>query len=180
MTAAAAHENVYCKLSGMVTEVDPDHHSTAWSPDTFKWVVWHIKLRQLPLKSFKEFYGTAIEKEMIWIVHMNFIFLTDPMLSIVWKCLEWRGACSDQTGQCADSLVLNITRQIFYIFKITEIFYFNFISIFHCTFVRLNFYESYPQVVQNLNDVLQLCGIGDEEKKKIFRENALQIYSIQI
>ena len=54
------------------------------------------------------------------------------------------------------------------------------ISIFQCTFVRLNFYESYPQVVQNLNDVLQLCGLSDEEKKKIFRENALQIYSIQI
>lgn len=41
MTAAAAHENVYCKLSGMVTEVDPDHHNSAWSPDTFKPYVEH-------------------------------------------------------------------------------------------------------------------------------------------
>ena len=36
MTAAAKHPNVYCKLSGMVTEVDPENHQTPWGPQTFK------------------------------------------------------------------------------------------------------------------------------------------------
>jgi len=36
MALAASHPNVYCKLSGMVTEVNPDTHSTPWTADTFR------------------------------------------------------------------------------------------------------------------------------------------------
>ena len=36
MTAAGQHANVFCKLSGMVTEVDPDNHQKEWGPDTFR------------------------------------------------------------------------------------------------------------------------------------------------
>jgi len=36
MARAAAHNNVNCKLSGLVTEVDPDNHAVSWGPRTFK------------------------------------------------------------------------------------------------------------------------------------------------
>ena len=36
MARAAQYENVHCKLSGLVTEVDPDHHNTPWAPETFR------------------------------------------------------------------------------------------------------------------------------------------------
>jgi len=41
MTAAGQHANVFCKLSGMVTEVDPDNHQKEWGPDTFRTFVSH-------------------------------------------------------------------------------------------------------------------------------------------
>lgn len=36
MASAAACPNVYCKLSGLVTEADPDHYTVAWSAETFR------------------------------------------------------------------------------------------------------------------------------------------------
>jgi len=36
MAKAAEHKNVFCKLSGMVTEVDPDNHAVPWSAETFR------------------------------------------------------------------------------------------------------------------------------------------------
>jgi len=41
MSKAAAHSNVHCKLSGMVTEVDPEYHQRPWGPQTFKPYVQH-------------------------------------------------------------------------------------------------------------------------------------------
>ena len=35
MVDAASCSNVYCKISGLVTEVDPEHHATSWTPETF-------------------------------------------------------------------------------------------------------------------------------------------------
>lgn len=35
MAAAALHPNVYCKISGLVTEVDPEKQSKGWTKDTF-------------------------------------------------------------------------------------------------------------------------------------------------
>ena len=36
MTAAAQFSNVYCKLSGLVTEVDPDQYQKSWTAETFR------------------------------------------------------------------------------------------------------------------------------------------------
>lgn len=36
MLAAASCPNVYCKISGLVTEVDPESHATSWTPQTFQ------------------------------------------------------------------------------------------------------------------------------------------------
>ena len=36
MTAAGQHANVSCKLSGLVTEVDPESQQAEWGPDTFR------------------------------------------------------------------------------------------------------------------------------------------------
>jgi len=41
MASAALHKNVFCKLSGMVTEVDPVNHAQAWGPHTFRPYVEH-------------------------------------------------------------------------------------------------------------------------------------------
>ena len=41
MTRAAQHSNVFCKLSGLVTEVDPDHHAIGWGTDTFRPYIEH-------------------------------------------------------------------------------------------------------------------------------------------
>lgn len=35
MAAAASHPNVFCKISGLVTEVDPETQSKGWTKDTF-------------------------------------------------------------------------------------------------------------------------------------------------
>ena len=42
MAAAAGHPNVWCKISGLVTEVDPDNHRTPWTDDTFRPFVHHV------------------------------------------------------------------------------------------------------------------------------------------
>ena len=44
MARAARHQNVFCKLSGLVTEVDPDHHNTPWTPHTFRSTNFHLRL----------------------------------------------------------------------------------------------------------------------------------------
>ena len=41
MARAAEHRNVFCKLSGMVTEVDPDNYAESWGPETFRPYVEH-------------------------------------------------------------------------------------------------------------------------------------------
>jgi len=41
MARAAQYKNVFCKLSGMVTEVDPEHHAQSWGPQTFRPYVEH-------------------------------------------------------------------------------------------------------------------------------------------
>jgi len=41
MTAAAQFSNVYCKLSGLVTEVDPDQYQKSWTAETFRPYVSH-------------------------------------------------------------------------------------------------------------------------------------------
>jgi len=41
LTSAGKQPNVFCKLSGMVTEVDPVQHQTLWGPDTFRPFVSH-------------------------------------------------------------------------------------------------------------------------------------------
>jgi len=42
MTAAASHHNVHCKISGLVTEVDPDHYAKQWTVQTFQPYVRHV------------------------------------------------------------------------------------------------------------------------------------------
>eukprot|EP00092_Neocalanus_flemingeri_P018406 GFUD01019920.1.p1 GENE.GFUD01019920.1~~GFUD01019920.1.p1 ORF type:complete len:295 (+),score=100.16 GFUD01019920.1:181-1065(+) len=41
MTRAAEQKNVFCKLSGLVTEADPENYATSWGPQTFRPYIEH-------------------------------------------------------------------------------------------------------------------------------------------
>jgi len=104
MSRAAEHPNVYCKLSGMVTEVDPENHQTPWGPQTFKPYVEHC------LK----------------------VFGSDRcMFGSDWPVCKLAGA-------------------------------------------------ELKQVVNVLDDVLDLCQVDPKDKNKIFRENSIKFYKLQL
>ena len=42
LARAAQFPGVFCKLSGLVTEVDPDNHREHFTPQTFRQPGWHI------------------------------------------------------------------------------------------------------------------------------------------
>jgi len=42
MALAASHNNVHCKISGLVTEVDPAHHRKGWTAKTFQPYMGHV------------------------------------------------------------------------------------------------------------------------------------------